>query len=57
MDKNGSNLGYIIMHVLLRELSVCLTRGICRGDEGLSIDETALASVNSDARIWAEHIL
>ncbi|KAF2563168.1 hypothetical protein F2Q70_00017296 [Brassica cretica] len=25
--------------------SVCLARGSCRGDEGLSIDETALVSV------------
>ncbi|KAF3589847.1 hypothetical protein F2Q69_00029531 [Brassica cretica] len=29
----------------------------CRGDEGLSIDETALVLIDGDARIWAEHIL
>ncbi|KAF3586327.1 hypothetical protein F2Q69_00029528 [Brassica cretica] len=39
------------------EWSVCLARGSCRGDEGLSIDETALVSIDGDARIWAEHIL
>ncbi|KAF3523135.1 hypothetical protein F2Q69_00049303 [Brassica cretica] len=39
------------------EWSVCLVRGSCRGDEGLSIDVAALVSVDSDARIWAEHIL
>ncbi|KAF2561404.1 hypothetical protein F2Q70_00016391 [Brassica cretica] len=39
------------------EWSVCLARGSCRGDEGLSIDETTLVSIDSDARIWAEHIL
>ncbi|KAF3508943.1 hypothetical protein F2Q69_00007183 [Brassica cretica] len=32
--------------------SVCLARGSCRGDEGLSIYETTLASVDGDARIW-----
>ncbi|KAF3546866.1 hypothetical protein DY000_02007993 [Brassica cretica] len=29
----------------------------CRGDEGLSIDNTALVSIDIDASIWAEHIL
>ncbi|KAF3563453.1 hypothetical protein DY000_02015897 [Brassica cretica] len=37
--------------------SVCLARGSCRGDEGLSIDNTALVPINSDARIWAERNL
>ncbi|KAF3487150.1 hypothetical protein F2Q69_00052921 [Brassica cretica] len=36
--------------------SVCLARGSCQGDEGLSIDVTALVSVDSDVRIRAEHI-
>ena len=40
-----------------KEWSVCLARGSCRGDEGLSIDVAALVSIDSDARIWAEHIL
>ncbi|KAF3518995.1 hypothetical protein DY000_02060859 [Brassica cretica] len=31
-------------------------RGSCQGDEGLSIDGTALVSVDGDAIIWAEHI-
>ena len=35
----------------------CLKRGSCRGDEGLSIDETAVVSIEGDAKIWAEHIL
>ncbi|KAF3557899.1 hypothetical protein F2Q69_00013140 [Brassica cretica] len=39
------------------EWLVCLARGSCRGDEGLSIDETVFVSVYSDTRIWAEHIL
>ncbi|KAF3586437.1 hypothetical protein F2Q69_00029952 [Brassica cretica] len=39
------------------EWSVCPARGSCRGDEGLSIEETSLVSIDSDARIWAEHIL
>ena len=39
------------------EWSFCLARGSCRGDEGLSIDVAALVSIDSDARIWAEHIL
>ncbi|KAF3559975.1 hypothetical protein F2Q69_00015493 [Brassica cretica] len=39
------------------EWSVCLARGSCRGDEGLSIDVAALVSIDSDDRIWAEHIL
>ncbi|KAF2551252.1 hypothetical protein F2Q68_00035473 [Brassica cretica] len=39
------------------EWSVCLARGSCRGDEGLSIDGASLPSVNGDAKIWAEHIL
>ncbi|KAF3575387.1 hypothetical protein F2Q69_00059161 [Brassica cretica] len=39
------------------EWSVCLARGSCQGDEGLSIDVAALVSIDSDARIWAEHIL
>ncbi|KAF3495512.1 hypothetical protein DY000_02054590 [Brassica cretica] len=39
------------------EWSFCLARGSCRGDEGLSIDVAALLSIDSDARIWAEHIL
>ncbi|KAF2544799.1 hypothetical protein F2Q70_00020879 [Brassica cretica] len=38
------------------EWSVCLARGSCRGDEGLSIDNTALVSIDSDARTWAKHI-
>ncbi|KAF3608886.1 hypothetical protein DY000_02049213 [Brassica cretica] len=29
-------------------------RGSCRGDEGLSIDNTALVSIDGDVRIWAE---
>ncbi|KAF3503823.1 hypothetical protein F2Q69_00043191 [Brassica cretica] len=48
-----------------KEWSVSLARGSCRGDEGLSIDETALVSIDetalvsidSEARIWSEHIL
>ncbi|KAF3532905.1 hypothetical protein DY000_02040726 [Brassica cretica] len=36
------------------EWSGCLARGRCRGDEGLSIDITALVSIDSDARIWRE---
>ncbi|KAF2542668.1 hypothetical protein F2Q68_00031165 [Brassica cretica] len=36
------------------EWSVCLLRGSCRGDEGLSIVETAFLSIDGDARIWAE---
>ncbi|KAF2530740.1 hypothetical protein F2Q70_00031532 [Brassica cretica] len=39
------------------EWSVCLARGNCRGDEGLSIDGAPLPSmpsINGDA---AEHIL
>ncbi|KAF2611763.1 hypothetical protein F2Q70_00010776 [Brassica cretica] len=39
------------------EWPVCLARRSCRGDEGLSIDETALVSIDSDARIWAEHVM
>ncbi|KAF3556299.1 hypothetical protein F2Q69_00013086 [Brassica cretica] len=39
------------------EWSVCLARESCRGDEGLSIDVTALLSVDNDARISAENIL
>ena len=39
------------------ECSVFLVRGSCRGDEGLSIDFKALVSVDSDDRIWPEHIL
>ena len=39
------------------EWTVCLARGNCRGDEGLSIDITAFVSIDCDARIWAEHIL
>ncbi|KAF2567810.1 hypothetical protein F2Q68_00024862 [Brassica cretica] len=39
------------------EWSVCLARGSCRRDEGLSIDNTALVSIDSDARIWDEHVL
>ena len=38
------------------EWPVCLARGSCRGDEGLSIDKTALVSIDSDARTWAKHI-
>ena len=38
------------------EWSVCLARGSCRGDEGLSIDNTTLVSIDSDARMWAKHI-
>ena len=38
------------------EWSVCLARGSCRGDEGLSIDNTALVSIDSDSRTWAKHI-
>ncbi|WZZ59442.1 hypothetical protein YC2023_059549 [Brassica napus] len=34
------------------EWSVCLARGSCRGDEGLSIDGSPLPSVDGDARIW-----
>ncbi|WZZ32268.1 hypothetical protein YC2023_015669 [Brassica napus] len=41
----------------IEEWLVCLARGSCRGDEGLSIDETTLVSIESDATIWAEHIL
>ncbi|KAF3486819.1 hypothetical protein F2Q69_00053928 [Brassica cretica] len=39
------------------EWSACLAKGSCRGDEGLSIDNTALVSVDSDTRIWAERNL
>ncbi|KAF2531284.1 hypothetical protein F2Q70_00029975 [Brassica cretica] len=39
------------------EWSVCLARGSCRRDEGLSINIAALVSVDSDARMRAEHIL
>ncbi|KAF3552745.1 hypothetical protein F2Q69_00015727 [Brassica cretica] len=35
---------------------LCLARGSCRGDEGLSIDETALVLIDSDAKTWAKHI-
>ncbi|KAF2543303.1 hypothetical protein F2Q68_00031347 [Brassica cretica] len=38
------------------EWSVCLARGSCRGDEGLSINNTTLVSIDSDARTWAKHI-
>ena len=38
------------------EWSVCLAKGSCRGDEGLSIDNTTLVSIDSDARTWAKHI-
>ena len=38
------------------EWSVCLARGSCRGDAWLSIDETALPSIDSDARTWPKHI-
>ena len=31
--------------------------GSCRGDEGPSIDDTALASIDGDFRIRVEHIL
>ena len=41
----------VVLHILTQD------RQSCQGDEGLSIDETALVSVDSDARIWAEHIL
>ncbi|KAF3535188.1 hypothetical protein F2Q69_00020001 [Brassica cretica] len=36
--------------------SVCLARGSCRGNEGLSIDETSLVSVNSDPRKQAKAV-
>ncbi|KAF2621055.1 hypothetical protein F2Q68_00040548 [Brassica cretica] len=39
------------------EWSFCLARGSCRGDEGLSIDVAALVSIDSDTRMWPEHIL
>uniref|UniRef100_A0A0D3CFD2 Uncharacterized protein n=1 Tax=Brassica oleracea var. oleracea TaxID=109376 RepID=A0A0D3CFD2_BRAOL len=39
------------------EWSVCLASGSCRGDDGLSIDNTALVSIDSDAKIWAERNL
>ena len=38
------------------EWSVCLARGSCRGDKGLSIDDTALVSIHSDSRTWIKHI-
>ncbi|KAF3609631.1 hypothetical protein DY000_02049456 [Brassica cretica] len=31
------------------EWSICLTRGSCRGDEGLSIDGAHLVSIDGDA--------
>ncbi|KAF2611679.1 hypothetical protein F2Q70_00013179 [Brassica cretica] len=33
------------------EWSVCLARESCRGDEGPLIDDTALVSIDGDARI------
>ncbi|KAF3522419.1 hypothetical protein F2Q69_00049435 [Brassica cretica] len=44
------------------EWSVCLVRGGCRGDEGLSIEGAPLPSIDGDARIgdariWTEHVL
>ncbi|KAF3604125.1 hypothetical protein F2Q69_00035457 [Brassica cretica] len=49
----------------IEEWSVCLARGNCRGNEGLSIDGeplpsidgAPLPSIDGDARIWAKHIL
>ncbi|KAF3586441.1 hypothetical protein F2Q69_00029956 [Brassica cretica] len=38
---------------LHRQWSVCLARGSCRGDGGLSIDGAPLVSIDGDARIWA----
>ncbi|KAF2615184.1 hypothetical protein F2Q70_00012935 [Brassica cretica] len=32
------------------------TRESCRGDEGLSFDDIALVSIDSDARMWAKRI-
>ncbi|KAF3564640.1 hypothetical protein DY000_02015900 [Brassica cretica] len=36
--------------------SVYLARGSCGGDKGLSIDNTALVSIDSDSRTWVKHI-
>ena len=38
------------------EWSVCLARGSCRGDKGLSIDGAPLSSIDGDSRTWAKHI-
>ena len=37
------------------EWPVCLARGSCRGDEGLSIDGSPLPSIDGDAKTWAKH--
>ncbi|KAF3512982.1 hypothetical protein F2Q69_00009159 [Brassica cretica] len=37
--------------------SVYFARESCRGDEGPSIDDTDLVSIDGDAIIWAKHIL
>ncbi|KAF3580879.1 hypothetical protein DY000_02035894 [Brassica cretica] len=39
---------------LSEEWSVCLARGSCRGDEGLSIEGAPLVLIDGDARMWAK---
>ncbi|KAL0711859.1 hypothetical protein Bca4012_018837 [Brassica carinata] len=36
------------------ERSVCLAKESCREDEWMSIDATALVSIDMDLRMWAE---
>ena len=38
------------------EWSVCLSRGSCRGNEGLSVDGAPLPSIDCDDRTWTKHI-
>ena len=53
----GQSASYIRSYVrFTEEWHVCLARGNCQGDEGMSIDDRLLASINGDLRRQAEPI-